>query len=235
MKPPIATIGYEGSTIDNFVATLRAAAIDVLIDIRDLPLSRKKGFSKSQLAEVLAASGIGYVHLKGLGNPKDGRLAARAGQYGLYQKIFRRHMQTEVALRDIDIAADLVRAGRACLMCFECDHVKCHRSIVADRLAQITRLTVMPLSYRMIFAAELLPNLTALVVMADFQDTAEAIILVKASPQVGKKHGETVCCAGVNAKGEWVRLYPVSFRTLDQARQFQTLGSRAVPVEKAAG
>jgi hypothetical protein len=55
----------------------------------------------------------------------------------------------------------------------------------------------------------------------EFEATSEATILVKASPQVGKRHGETVCCAGVNDKGEWVRLYPVSFRTLDQARQFR--------------
>jgi len=57
--------------------------------------------------------------------------------------------------------------------------------------------------------------------MSEFEGTSEAIILVKASPQVGKKHGETVCCAGVNDKGEWLRLYPVSFRTLDQASQFR--------------
>src|ERR1700730_15801305 len=57
--------------------------------------------------------------------------------------------------------------------------------------------------------------------MSEFEGTSEAIILVKASPQVGRRHGETVCCAGVNDKGEWARLYPVSFRTLDQAKQFR--------------
>jgi hypothetical protein len=57
--------------------------------------------------------------------------------------------------------------------------------------------------------------------MSRFEGTSEAIILIKASPQVGKKHGETVCCAGVNEKGKWVRLYPVTFRTLDQAKQFR--------------
>jgi hypothetical protein len=57
--------------------------------------------------------------------------------------------------------------------------------------------------------------------MQEFEGTSEAIILVKASPQVGKRHGETVCCAGVGDTGEWVRLYPVSFRTLDQASQFR--------------
>src|ERR1700688_1984472 len=57
--------------------------------------------------------------------------------------------------------------------------------------------------------------------MSEFEGASEAIILVKASPQVGRRHGETVCCAGINDKGEWVRLYPVSFRTLDQAKQFR--------------
>lgn len=56
--------------------------------------------------------------------------------------------------------------------------------------------------------------------MIGFEGTSEAVILVKASPQVGKKHGETVCCAGVNNNGQWVRLYPISFRNLDQAKQF---------------
>jgi hypothetical protein len=57
--------------------------------------------------------------------------------------------------------------------------------------------------------------------MSRFEGTSEAVILVKASPQVGRKHGETVCCAGVNDNGEWVRLYPVTFRTLDQASRFR--------------
>lgn len=110
MKRTIRTIGYEGSTIEHFIAALRHAEIDVLIDVRELPLSRKKGFSKNQLAEILAKADIEYVHLRGLGDPKDGRNAARAGNYGLFQTIFDRHMKTKVALRDLDIAAELVKA-----------------------------------------------------------------------------------------------------------------------------
>jgi uncharacterized protein (DUF488 family) len=146
MKHTIATVGYEGATIDDFVAALQCASIDLLIDVRDLPLSRKKGFSKKQLAKALAASGIDYIHLRGLGDPKAGREAARAGNYGLFKTIFGRHMKSEAAVRDVNIAAELVKIRHACLMCFECDHAQCHRSIVADRLAQITRLTVTPLS-----------------------------------------------------------------------------------------
>ena len=55
-------------------------------------------------------------------------------------------MQTDIALRDLEIAAYLVRDRRACLMCFECNHGHCHRSIVADRLARMTQLTVTPLT-----------------------------------------------------------------------------------------
>lgn len=56
--------------------------------------------------------------------------------------------------------------------------------------------------------------------MFDPEGVDEAIILVKATPQVGRMHGETVCCAGVTLAGEWLRLYPVTFRRLDDAKKF---------------
>ena len=40
------TIGYEGVSLDDFLATLENTAIDVLLDIREFPVSRRKGFSK---------------------------------------------------------------------------------------------------------------------------------------------------------------------------------------------
>jgi uncharacterized protein (DUF488 family) len=166
MNKTIATIGYEGSTIEKFVATLKHALIDVLIDVREVPLSRKKGFSKNGLAQILADADIEYVHLKGLGDPKDGRNAARAGEYDLFQKIFGRHMLTETAVRDLGVAADIVRARRACLMCFECHHDKCHRSIVAERLAQMTRLTITPLVVQDGRGVKLPPNPASIAVHA---------------------------------------------------------------------
>ncbi len=146
MQHVISTIGYEGATLQDFVATLQRASIGLLIDVRDIPLSRKRGFSKNQLATLLMAHDIDYVHLKGLGDPKDGRMAARAGDYKLFEKIFAKHLKTAVALKDMATAAELVQERRACLMCFEYDPTRCHRSIVADYLAQITGLTVAPLS-----------------------------------------------------------------------------------------
>jgi Protein of unknown function, DUF488 len=97
------TIGYEGSRVEEFVAALRRAGVVTLIDVRDIPLSRKPGFSKSALAANLAAKGIAYVHLRGLGDPKPGREAARAGKYGLFRSIFGRHMTTDVARRDLEL------------------------------------------------------------------------------------------------------------------------------------
>ena len=48
----------------------------------------------------------------------------------------------------------------------------------------------------------------------------EAIVIIKAAPQAGQRHGETVCCAGIDLQGDWLRLYPISFRTLDQGQKF---------------
>ncbi len=48
-----------------------------------------------------------------------------------------------------------------------------------------------------------------------------AVVLVKAAPQVGARHGETVCCAGISVNTrEWLRLYPINFRQLEKKQQF---------------
>lgn len=146
MQNSFYTIGYEGSALEAFVATLRSAGVETLIDVRDVPLSRKPGFSKTALAANLEASGIAYVHLKGLGDPKPGREAARAGKYELFRRIFGRHMSTDLAQRDLERAAELVRDRPCCLMCFEQDHCNCHRSIVADHLVKQTGLQLHHLS-----------------------------------------------------------------------------------------
>jgi len=146
MTPTIATMGYEGTTIEAFVAALKRFSIDLVIDVQDIPLSRKKGFSKNQFAEVLRASGIEYLHLRGLGDPKEGREAARAGNYPLFERIFNAHMRSQPALRDLALAAARVTVQRVCLMCFESDPTKCHRSLVAAHLARITGLAIRTLA-----------------------------------------------------------------------------------------
>ena len=68
-------------------ASLKANRVKLLIDVRDVPISRKPGFSKTSLAQGLADAGIGYLHLKGLGDPKPGRIAAREGRFSDFCRI----------------------------------------------------------------------------------------------------------------------------------------------------
>jgi uncharacterized protein (DUF488 family) len=59
----VFTIGYEGLDIDTFVSMLAEYNIETVVDIRELPLSRKRGFSKTALTGVLNLSGLEYVHM----------------------------------------------------------------------------------------------------------------------------------------------------------------------------
>ena len=77
----IFTIGYEATTMGDFIAALKQAGVERVIDVRALPLSRRPGFSKSPLRAALGEEHIDYVHLKALGTPSEGRTAARAGRH----------------------------------------------------------------------------------------------------------------------------------------------------------
>lgn len=138
MDPDLLTIGYEGGTIEGVLETLRQARVDLLIDVRAVAASRKPGFSKRQLAAGLDAVGIRYVHLQGLGTPKPGRDAVRAGHPERMEPIFREHMTSDRAQADLARAMVLARENRACLLCFERDHNHCHRRFVAEMVAADT-------------------------------------------------------------------------------------------------
>src|SRR5688572_12712613 len=94
---PLFTIGYEQATVARVIDELKDARVDLLIDTRAVAASRKPGFSKKQLAAGLDARGIGYLHLQGLGTPKEGREAARSGKMDKLFKIYHAHLKTERA------------------------------------------------------------------------------------------------------------------------------------------
>ena len=102
-----------------------------LIDIRDVPVSRKRGFSKKALSATLEGAGVGYVHLRDLGDPKPGRDAARRGDMQTFERIFRAHLEGREAQEALEQAVEITSGVRACLLCFERDHSGCHRAIVA--------------------------------------------------------------------------------------------------------
>lgn len=144
--PVLFTLGYEGIDIAGFIATLRAAHVGLVLDVRAVPHSRKADFAKARLSRHLAAAGIAYRHLGGLGNPKPGREAAAAGDSAGYRRIFAEHLASDAAQADLAEAASLAQAGGACLICLEADPGRCHRSLVAERLAALHGFAVRHLS-----------------------------------------------------------------------------------------
>jgi uncharacterized protein (DUF488 family) len=143
---PLLTIGYEGCTIGGVVSALKAADATLLIDVRAVAASRKPGFSKRQLAAALEEAGIRYVHLQGLGTPKAGRDAVRAGHPERMVPIFNEHMTSDRAQAELAMARELARDSRACLLCFERDPAHCHRRIVAGLVCEATGQNVMDLT-----------------------------------------------------------------------------------------
>jgi len=131
---PLATIGYERSTLDAVIGRLKDAGVDIVVDVRAVAASRRAGFSKTVLAASLNEAGIDYLHLRALGTPKAGRQAARAGRTGEMRQIFEAHLQEPEAELALVRAADVATERRAALLCYEAEASQCHRAIVADRI-----------------------------------------------------------------------------------------------------
>lgn len=130
----LMTIGYERSDIEDFLATLVQARVEVLVDIRDRAQSRMSGFSKTALSAAVNEMGLEYVHLPALGDPKAGREAARAGNFEAFRAIFDDVLRTTEAQSALLSLADMAQNKKICLMCFERDQRQCHRLIVANEL-----------------------------------------------------------------------------------------------------
>ena len=132
---PLCTSGYQGQDAATWASGLLAHGIEVVVDVRDLPLSRKKGFSKSQLKMLLGERGIGYVHVKELGNPKAYRDALRRGlDFEVFAKMFRERLEAQD--NTLEELSELAMARRVCILCYEEDPMTCHRSLVAEHVVR---------------------------------------------------------------------------------------------------
>ncbi len=129
------TIGYEQTPSKAVLDELEAAGVKLLVDVRAVASSRRPGFSKSQLAAGLDARGISYLHLRGLGTPKEGREAARSGKFETLHRIYAAHLRTAQAKEELDELSSLVRkSGPVCILCYERDHRHCHRQWIAETI-----------------------------------------------------------------------------------------------------
>jgi uncharacterized protein (DUF488 family) len=131
------TIGYEGASIEGLVTALKTAGVARLIDVRYSPYSRRDAFAREALAIALGAYGIGYTHIRALGNPPAGREAARLGHRAAYCEIFTAHLDGDEGQAGLAEAGALAEREPCCLLCLERNHRHCHRSMVAERLAAI--------------------------------------------------------------------------------------------------
>ncbi len=130
------TIGYEKRDTDEFFEALSKNRIAILADIRAVPYSRRKEFSKKQLAAKLAEAGIEYIHLVDLGGPKELRDKVRADDdYDYFFDKYREYLEEQAeALKTL---LDLATQKTVCLLCYEKDVNRCHRQAVAEELSKM--------------------------------------------------------------------------------------------------
>ena len=128
----IFTIGYEGATQADFIARLVEAGIELLADVRAVPLSRRPGFSKNVLAAALKEAGIDYVGLKALGTPPEGREAARKGRSDILLRVYAAQLELPEAQLAAAQLVDMASERPTALLCFERDPGACHRSLLIE-------------------------------------------------------------------------------------------------------
>lgn len=129
----IFSIGYEGKNIDDFVKVLKENGIEQLIDVREWPHSRKKGFSRSSLQSILGENGISYTHIPELGTDRGSRKEYR--ETGSITELLKRYRyRIRENIDKYDLLKALSRHRTSTLMCFEDDNLACHRQVLEEML-----------------------------------------------------------------------------------------------------
>jgi len=126
----IFTIGYEGTTVGEFLHALTEAGVKRVIDVRAVPNSRRPGFSKTPLRNALAEVDIDYVHLRALGTPANGRAAARAGRHDDLVRIYAGQLELPEAIAEGAQLLDLAAENPSAVLCYERDPAECHRTLL---------------------------------------------------------------------------------------------------------
>ena len=129
----IRGIGYEGKSIDQFISELHDAGIELLVDVRANPRSRKPGFGSRQLSARCVQIGIEYLGMPSLGIPSALRRGVRTDE-----DLARLFLDYRLKLDGMrSILGGLARkiGKRSCaIMCFERDEAKCHRKVLLETL-----------------------------------------------------------------------------------------------------
>ena len=133
----IVSVGYQGRSVDELIEVLRGGGVELLVDVRLNPISRKPGLSKKPLSRALAAAGIGYRHERALGNQRDNRDPFDRQRYGDYLAENGSAVLAEIM--------ELAKSVRVALLCYEHQHRDCHRSCILDLVVQQQAVRVLEL------------------------------------------------------------------------------------------
>lgn len=124
----IVSVGYERRSVEELLELLAAHGVEKLVDIRELPLSRRQGFSKRQLARSLGLAGIEYLHLRAAGNPFRKERADVERCLQLYESYLEEHPEV------LEVIGAELAEGTVAFLCYERRHDCCHRSVLLDAL-----------------------------------------------------------------------------------------------------
>jgi uncharacterized protein (DUF488 family) len=138
-NPTIFTIGHSTRTIAEFVALLAQVGVNLLIDVRSVPRSRKNPqFNAETLRETLAAAGIAYRHLPALGGLRHHAKGAIPSPNTFWRVAgFRNdadYAATDAFRRGLEELRAFSRDNCCAIMCAEAVWWRCHRRIIADYL-----------------------------------------------------------------------------------------------------
>lgn len=128
MVTRVLSIGYEKRSVSELVSLLATYKIEKLIDVRELPLSRRKGFSKTKLSASLSRAGIQYQHVKQAGNPHRKLKANIKRCLSLYEGYLERHHEV------IDLMKSEMQGSSVAILCYERNHCDCHRSVLLKKM-----------------------------------------------------------------------------------------------------
>jgi uncharacterized protein (DUF488 family) len=133
----VYTAGYEDRGIDEFITRLKSKKVNIVVDVREVPASRRAGFSKKVLMYRLKEEGFKYVHLKELGSPKSLREKVRKdGDFSKFFEEYRKYVASQMSVLR-KLYRDIVSKETTCIMCFERLHYHCHRTIVAEIMKEM--------------------------------------------------------------------------------------------------
>ncbi len=155
----LVTIGVYGLDLSSFLAALREADVGLLLDVRQRRGVRGREYAWAnslRLQAALAQAGIAYEHhrelaptteLRQLQYREDAREGVGKRSRERLANEYRERYLSEILDR-VDLPAVVETLPLDCasaLLCVERDPVACHRSLIAERIAEECGISVVHL------------------------------------------------------------------------------------------